>query len=277
MIHHSVITRHGIDNGSGSPSTHWIANRREILFNLTLTSLLLQSSKNFRWIVLTDEAYAEEERELISAEVKGAFPVDVRGIDGPFIPGQRSGLADLLGINCPQGDVLLTTRLDSDDALGPNFIELCQAEVPRYSGDFIIDFTRGVVVEQASGICFARQYFRSPFQTLVEQGSNRTPRTVMTEGHHLLADFFPYRRIQTRTPMWFASVHGGNLANKTRGWLCSNTIIPEVLQVPLGVRQRSTQDRVRRQVEVVLDYALQIAQTKGKIQQFKSTIRNMIA
>ena len=275
---HYVLTRHGVDVGHGPPASDWMDSRRNHLLHVTLKSLELQSNQNFQWLILTDERHAEDERDHIFSQVSSSVPINVVPIRGPFVPGKTHDLATVLRDFIPSTGTMATTRLDSDDALAPTFVDSVQEVAQACDGDTqIIDFIRGVVVDHRTGMVFVRPYVRSPFQTLVEQLGTRPPQTVYSESHLALADRFPYISVPTEEPMWFVSVHGRNLANRPRGWVRHHTVVPDSLREPLGVRASSLPRKLLAQSSVFLSYASSMI-VSGEIRlRIKSAMRNLRA
>ena len=111
-------------------------------------------------------------------------------------------------------DYILTTRLDNDDILEPDFVETVQAQFCEREG--VID-VEGRQFDTATGKYYTvdRRYPNSPFITLVEKGAN--PKTVFHKTHTDLHKDYKWSAYVKGKPLYTQVIHGNNLANKITG------------------------------------------------------------
>ena len=138
----------------------------------------------------------------------------------------------------------MTTRMDSDDALHPKFIEAVGSIAKNVATPTAVDLVSGAFVDSRVGIPLTRPYRGSPFQSLVEVAVRDSPVvTVMTHPHPDLPQSFPYLPLTTPHPMWFVSVHGGNIANRAFGLPRPAEVVPDHLRQALRVRRATKLER----------------------------------
>lgn len=259
VTRHFVLTRHALAHGGRPPSADWVLARRELLTRATANSLLHQSTQAFEWLVFVDESMAEEETAYLDKEVGGALGWRVVAVSLEEAREGRAFWARSLG-TLREGDRLVTTRLDSDDALHPDFIRTVGQIAATASSPTSIDLVCGAFVDSKVGIPLTRPYKASPFQSLVESVSATSPaRTVMWHSHPDLPAHFPYRPVRTPVPMWFVSVHGGNLGNRAYGRPRPAEVVPRHLHEALGVRPSSSFERSRYGLRILADYSARFA------------------
>ena len=73
--------------------------------------------------------------------------------------------------------------------------------------------------------------------------------------------------------MWFASVHGGNLANRAFGIPRRADVVPADLRGPLSVRDSTSRERARYGVKVGLEYSKRFVKS-GALRSLRSLLSN---
>lgn len=177
---HLILTR-----SDYKPGHRHIPYRAELFRRYTLPSVLHQTSRNFTWVVQTRNP---EFRDLC----------------------MESGIATAPSGEWPTFHVeqpwLVTTRLDNDDALMPDFVEQIQAALrPAVE---VID-APGYRVNTVDGeVVRCDRYGRvpSPFATLVERAKDA--RGIYQAQHTRLGALFPVRRLESR--LWVQVIHERN-------------------------------------------------------------------
>ena len=108
---------------------------------------------------------------------------------------------------------LVTTRLDSDDALSANYLAQVLEAAAGWRG--FINAPRGYRLCEGNVVrCVDRA---GPFLSFVEELCGRSPQTVFQVRHDRAEQRGPVLQLKGR-PNWLQVLHGGNLANRFCGW-----------------------------------------------------------
>lgn len=210
----------------------WLATRFQLFEEFCLPSVAAQSSRDFIWIIYFDkdtpqafkDRIATLQREVrFEAYYTGLFPAS----------GWPRSLVEVLG---PLPPVVLTSRLDNDDALAVDYMARTRAAAEMHAPAL----AAGPVPPTGPrvGIVLTNGFIRSPsgayaithdcnaFTSWLERTEN--PDTLMTAmgiAHMEAASAGPL--VQVPGPGgWLQVVHGGNVSNKVRG----RRVSPEALR-----------------------------------------------
>ena len=177
---HYLLTRY--DYPADYP--HW-RQRLELFRAVTLPSVAAQTTSNFRWIVKTRHP---EIIDLLSQS-------------------PRVTCSETFAFY-PQTEWCITTRLDNDDVIAPEFMQRIQNCFRERTE--VID-SIGVRYNAKTGQCVKFDYYTgtrcSPFVSLIERSSNR--KTVMHYKHGSIGEHYDVRRIDY-TPQWCQVIHETN-------------------------------------------------------------------
>lgn len=190
----------------------WLARRFALFEDICLPSVAAQSSHSFHWIIYFDEHTPDAFRERIEKlrqtvpfipYFTGLFPSEgwVRSVE-EVVPA-RSAL-------------LLSTRLDNDDALAQDYVARVQAEAARYAGPLPIslNFQNGFL--RTDDALYSIRHSRNAFfSRLCRWG----PGMEVASGiqHMDLGRHGPVVQVDG-AGAWLQVVHGQNVSNKVRGW-----------------------------------------------------------
>jgi hypothetical protein len=173
-----------------------------------------QSEPRFRWLIFFDRERSAGWLDAIGrlAALGGFTPV--------FLESAADLVAAIAG-HAPGGGLLLTSRLDNDDVIHPDFVADVRHEAVASLDEaaatpLVIDFSHGSWWDLDRGeIRLFRQREVSPYATLVERVGDGPPRTVFARGHNRLeAEFGPARLIEGCRALTL--VHDRNLVNGIR-------------------------------------------------------------
>lgn len=207
---HFILTRFNVRGRyyAGDPGDDWLRYRVALFEQFTLPSLVAQTVRDYRWLVLVDS----ESPDWFCREVEhlGEDVFEVVYVEGTFNAAVASGIVrDRLG----QPHVL-TTRLDNDDAVAVDFVEtIHRAFVPGNSR--FINLVNGA--QLAGGRIYRRPYTQNPFVTLAEPCVAEEPSGVFVKRHFEVSSHAPVLNLRTRHPMWLQVVHGGNVLTELVG------------------------------------------------------------
>jgi hypothetical protein len=185
-------------------------NRRlDLLESTTVPSIRWQTTPPDEWIILIDESTHPEDRARIASMTSG-LPARVVTLPSVYDASEffRTA-ADFLRSSRPW---LMTCRLDSDDALGRDFLRTLCREAEETDGEFL---------NVAAGLKLTgRQLTRlhdgsSPFLAFVEPRSDG-PRTVYCTMHQVAAETAPVRQVRS-SALWMMRIHEANMESVQSG------------------------------------------------------------
>ena len=209
-IHHLFFTRFNIQYEVGDtigicPS--WLDERLRLFETYCLPSIQNQTCTNFIWIIIGDSRTSIEYKKRIES-YKSILPQ----ICVVWTPYQNDGYHSLyrkLGQEFASGyDTLITTRLDSDDALPINYAETIQ-RIAQDGFEGIISFPVGKQTFIKDNKSYKIRYVQNHSTSYIEKCSFET---VMIFDHTQVK-MDQIQIIETEEPMWEEIVHGGNMLN----------------------------------------------------------------
>lgn len=204
-----VISRFNVRMRGFEPrSEAWVRQRLELFRNYAVRSMLSQTASYDRWLIFCDEGSRSWFEELLGdalRDVPGAEPV---WTSRPFWDCAREEIA----ARVRPGGKLVTTRVDTDDAVSRRF--LAEVQAAARGMDFgALNFLHGA---QLVG---ARVYRRSDpsnmFISFVEEATDR-PLTVFVDEHHVLERHGPVVQVRT-SPVWLQVINQTNIISSVRG------------------------------------------------------------
>lgn len=227
-IKHFVIVRFNVEGefcsrqeASGQKlnlDPDWLEDRFRLFSTYCLPSLQNQRDKNFVLVLLLDEKTPSAYRERLRRLCGGLTLEIVETSTDDFVDKLRAHLN-----RSRKGHTLATTRLDSDDALAPTFMEHLREYVSRATrsgifgaGRFYFSFAWGQCYMHETG-AYARRRFRlNAFGTLVEPPQSSL-RTVYAHEHTEMMKRYDSILVESLPAQWCYVVHGGNLRNRFKG------------------------------------------------------------
>jgi len=196
----------------------WMKHRMELFEKYTLPSVMLQTCKNFTWLL----AFAKETPIWITDKYK----------EFPNVVIIREYPADWLRRywGHTEGDWIISSRLDNDDMIMPEYIETVQS---YFDETFKLVDTDGVKHVIATGKEYtpARKSNNSPFISLIEQvgvpwqsiANDPKERRLITEhvktvyfcSHSHMEMHFP--SVKSYKKLYKMIIHDRNISNKLEG------------------------------------------------------------
>lgn len=204
---HFIITHfhttHPARNYLGSEA--WLRHRIPIFEKYCLPSVLNQTRRDFTWVLLCSSdspPWLVHYLQTLPLENKQVVPLDV--------PATSEAIAPVIADMAAE-DLVITTRLDSDDAIANTFVDRTRA-VRSQSLPYVVNPLLGLRLT-ASGLLRASDP-GSPFATMFE--GRRNVQTVFCESHHDL--HLKFDVIQLRDSVtWMQVIHDRNVANVAAG------------------------------------------------------------
>lgn len=217
IFQHFVLTVFNVDDLTGPKSElklniSWLKHRFKLFDQFCYPSVRAQSNQNFKWILLFDINTPDIFKGRISkySEWENFIPVYISKRN------PNSFLEVILHYLTDETEYLITTRLDNDDAIFKDFVEILQNYFDRQKLQFL-NFTNGYIWRNNEIYLFKQP--SNSFASLIEKIDDFSFRTVFTgEGHHKLYKVGPVKEINTK-PAWIQVIHTKNRANRVRGTL----------------------------------------------------------
>lgn len=203
----------------------WLKPRVELFTRWTAPSVAASHGPPVPWLVFLDAGTPADAVRRITA----ALPEQGRVVPwaGPLTAAAIGGCLDeLLPARAAR---LLTTRLDSDDALAPRMLAAVAAAAGRHEPPCYLNPHGGW---QVAGSRVYRRVDRcSPFLSRLEQRRpGRAPATVYAVDHFAAAADAPVHQLPG--PLWVQVIHAGNAANSVEGFRVPRRSLPAGLPLP---------------------------------------------
>jgi hypothetical protein len=230
---HLLITRFSVVFASNQPPApeEWLYYRLVLFLDACYSSVVRQrDDPDFRWLVVLDDRCPD------------GFRADVEELaEGAFVPVWSHDVFDarLCTSLCAQHSnrpYLITTRLDSDDAIAVDFVSAVQRQF-AYQEAVFVNLTRGIQIDR-SGAVYRADQLSGPFLSLIERRrEGRPPLTVFGAANHGRARSLAPVLEVVAPPMWVQVVHGTNVKNLVRGPRVSPRVVGERFDMDLHYRR----------------------------------------
>ena len=215
---HFLITRFNVLPefdiiNEGSWDREWLTHRFNLFEKFCYPSVFNQSNQNFKWIVFFHSKTPEEFKHKINEYAKWENFIPVYLDDRYTI--EKNKLAILENLSS-QPKYLITSRLDSDDAISRDYIEIIQNNFAEQEFEFL-NFSYGYVLNGNKLYTF--KYLQNPFVSLVERVNTLSTngfKSVLCADHTELYSHGKVKQIKTETG-WMQIIHGKNNNNRVRG------------------------------------------------------------
>ncbi|WP_161965066.1 glycosyltransferase [Ornithinimicrobium cerasi] len=238
---HVLLTRFSavLHPDAPPPDEDWLYYRLGFFVDACLPSVLSQrSAQPFEWLVLLDDRCSHDFRADVEELAAGAF-TPLWG-HAPF---RRNSFAEPVARRCV-APYLISTRIDSDDAMAVDFMGAVQAQYAEQERMFV-NFPRGVQIDR-SGAVYRADVLSSPFLSLIERRrEGEAPLTVYAAKHARARGVAPLREVRAPA-MWAQVLHGTNLSNITNGVRVHPRVVGERFRIDLGYDAGVTGVRLRR-------------------------------
>ncbi len=226
LFRHVVLTRFSVrfTAEQPAPADDWLRYRLGFFEQAAVASMRTQTTPPDEWLVFCDADSPDWLRRKLSALGEGLFRVV--WLEEPWGPVPlRRAVAEVV-----DRPYLITTRFDSDDALGVEFISLVQSQFAGQD-QMYVNLLRGLQLDR-SGQVFRCDYPQNPFISLIERVGEE-PRTVFQNFRHLKSRTMAPVRDVVADPSWVQIIHGGNLVNSILGPRVSPRLVRETVEMDL--------------------------------------------
>ena len=218
VVSQQLLTRFNVRYNKGYEQGErpgWLEERIELFARYCAPSVANQTMEVFDWLVFFDEH--------TPSEVIGDIQRLDHRIRAILVPPSPKPHQFFLSRFVPTGvDVVISTRLDSDDALHRNFLQRVRDQVPRFwatdADQWICNPLFGYKLNVVPGTLHEASMPDSPFFSMFERPSARySLKGALSVNHTHVHERFPTYQ-DTEEHLWVQVVHGGNVSNRVRRW-----------------------------------------------------------
>jgi hypothetical protein len=208
---HVILTRFSVRMFPDTVFTDdWLAYRWGLFRDALMASLGRQSVDTFTWLVFFDAQSPDWLRDLVAETGTGRFtPI---WHDGPWVHEPIRSAVDAV----TSRPYLITTRIDSDDAVSRYFVEDVQSRFAEQESQYV-NLMHGVQIDRSTQL-FGAHFAENGFISYIEKRiPDEPPRTVFwCMAHEESSNFAPVLNV-VGPPRWMQVIHGSNVANSVRG------------------------------------------------------------
>ncbi|MBL4673361.1 MAG: hypothetical protein JKX81_13975 [Arenicella sp.] len=220
---HIILTRFNLPSGGRESkirrSPNWLENRFELFETYCLPSVMQQSSSDFEWFIYFDidtpepfrsraKKYQTQYRQITIFWERNIPLADIRRQILDRVPAHKK--------------VLLTSRLDNDDALNKDFIRGLQADAGPLSHKAhaqVMNYPNGLILSR--GRVYSHRDTSNPFASVLEPLSADI-KTIWQHQHTKLHNVGTIHQLKPQS-MWLQVIHSSNVSNRIRGRRVQNT------------------------------------------------------
>jgi Putative rhamnosyl transferase len=216
MLGHLILTRHSVQFWSKRSETAWREpawheERLRLFFQYTFPSVAAQDVRAFKWLVFVHPETPTAVKQRLERD-GGAANLHI--IETPFFDPEVAARVAREHI-APEVTHLVTTTLDSDDALARSFVRQAQSHARAVDNE-IINFVQGFRLIERTGALYHCRLRANPFITAVER--REQAKTIWAYlPHATVLERVREVRDIVSSPLWLQVVHGGNVA-ATGAW-----------------------------------------------------------
>jgi len=209
---HIILTRFNVKS-KGKESKirlqpNWLDNRFKLFETYCFPSICKQSNKNFIWLIYFDIDTPEEYKQRITDLANECEQLNPFYIDEWNKENVDSAILSLIA---KDRDFLLTTRLDNDDGLHPEFVETLQRGVESKHNKYY-NFPYGMTF--AAGYAYSHKDNSNAFLSRIESVKNF--KTAWEKPHPEVIKTENVEQLNLKYA-WLQVIHGQNVSNKIRG------------------------------------------------------------
>ncbi len=220
-MNHFLITRFNLKvpdwelsrSGNKILTEEWLSQRLELFVTYCLPSVVNQSNKNFIWLIFLDCDTPTKYKNRMTALISKYSFIKTIYIDGmsAFSKSLNEIISSLKDVN---SELVITTRMDNDDAIHMDFIKTIQELNNKKAGQ-VIDLRLGYQLDITQNKEDCRLYLNSfnPFISYIEKANDvHTVYSKMHKDWSLIQDITVYNK----KPLWIEVVHENNKLNSVR-------------------------------------------------------------
>lgn len=258
---HLIVTRFNLGVAYAPPGLWleraWLERRLEPFEAYSVPSVGAQTTPT-TWLVVCDAASPPWLRERI-AGYAGVTPV---WLEQPHtVDTLRAAVAEHVE---PGSTHLLTSRLDSDDALGADYAARLRSACRPGRAAHFLSFPLGWVLEQSRRRLYLAFWPSGPFLNHLEPLGPEPPLTAYRTALNFAAFAAPVRQLRA-PPMWLQAVHDLNVESEVRGVRWPARTIPRRFAALPAAGALDDEQRFTELARGLPGYARELAPTLGRV------------
>lgn len=217
-FHHYIVIRYNVPCGFAPDGRNldpvWLAKRLELFANFTIPSLALQAPERLSVALIMDLNTSRQEVGDVVAQLR-RLPCEwfvLYSGAASWEPNLTDNLKDL------RHGYIITTRLDSDDALSSGYVSLVNnvARVYTPTDHLFVSATTGYSYTVGTEELRLFTNPGGPFVSLIEPVTDKL-QTVYCGNHREIRDGKNNLELAPAMPMWLQVDHGDNVSNRAFG------------------------------------------------------------
>lgn len=218
VVEHLLLTRLSVrlDDQARTPPDAWLRGRLDLFGDVCAPSVIGQVVPFDRWLLFVDQGTPDWFVDACRALV--TVPHEVVRMSEVWSP---AAVARVVAARST-ADFLITSRLDSDDALARTYAQTVRSRFALQPYAFI-NLLNGAQWSRSGLATYSHP--SNAFVSCIEKVGADGPRTVFVDWHDRVGRLAPLEQVRGTPPMWMQGVHEGNLLNGESGW----PVRPEVV------------------------------------------------
>jgi len=182
----------------------WVDYRLDLLEKYCYPSIVNQTNKNFKWLVFSTECNINEEQTERINKLEMMNHILLKKGYGYVhaVQDEAKKIKDTT-------DILVTSRVDCDDALGKHFIENIQNNINKKEDTFVLNFPKGIEYNlKTKNLTYRNHKDSNIFTTIIEKNGAAT---IVCEQHQRLMKKFKVYQINENEYNWLQIIHEKNI------------------------------------------------------------------
>ncbi len=191
----------------------YLEERFRLFFCYTVPSVIAQTDRNFKWIILlssnTPEIFKERISKLVISQNDLIVPL--------YITDNENYLNVLNKYICinTETDIYITSRVDNDDALNVCYIEKVHEFVASHPlSEYALVFDNGYQLNEKNDFAVLYYFPTNHFSSLVSVHDKERIKTVIEFNHMEIGRNFNVINVNNSNPMWLEVIHQTNVTNR---------------------------------------------------------------
>jgi hypothetical protein len=229
-IAHILLSRFAVGSKRHHIDKEWVDYRLDLLEKYCYPSIAAQTCQNFEWYVFSTSSNLNDEQiERINKLDRMNHIIMEPGT------GQNAVAKEIAESKQSKNKILITTRIDCDDAMRVDFMKRIQENVIKNDAPYVINFSTGLEYNLNRTLLTIRTHSAQTnmFTSMVETD---TCKTVWCVPHHTLRLKFPVKQIDKGTPRWIQFIHKNNICTTKSLSPHKYSITPKDLMKQYGIK-----------------------------------------
>jgi len=197
------------------PDIKWFEHRLDLFDRYCYPSIIGQTYQKFKWMIIFDEKHTNKR---MLKKYDRIIPIFITDPGYNKFRMYQCFSSEIRKILNPKTKWLITTRLDCDDALCEDYIQIIRNNFSPE--DRLINPINGVIYNIFTKEMSQLDYRNNPnpYISSIEQVTGGELKTCFKTFHPSIKKCFQkYSQIRHSKPFWLQIVHDKNLRNKIRG------------------------------------------------------------